>query len=225
MASFSRFSSTRVLAFALAAALGAGVAHADKPEAGEKGGKGNSGKGEQRESPRGQDMDRGSKGPQSDHGGKGPQADHGRKGPQADHGRKGPQADHGRKGPQADHGGKGPRADHAGSGPSASHVEHFGAPHRTYVHDYYDGEFRAGKKCPPGLAKKNNGCMPPGQAKKWDAGYVLPREVRYYDVPAPLVLQLGQPQPGYRYVRVNDDILLLATGTRMIVDVIRNLGR
>jgi hypothetical protein len=22
--------------------------------------------------------------------------------------------------------------------------------------------------CPPGLAKKHNGCMPPGQAKKWD---------------------------------------------------------
>ncbi|RWR53174.1 excinuclease ABC subunit A [Sinirhodobacter ferrireducens] len=24
--------------------------------------------------------------------------------------------------------------------------------------------------CPPGLAKKNNGCMPPGQAKKWQRG-------------------------------------------------------
>jgi hypothetical protein len=24
----------------------------------------------------------------------------------------------------------------------------------------------AGKDCPPGLAKKDNGCLPPGQAKK-----------------------------------------------------------
>jgi Ni/Co efflux regulator RcnB len=49
--------------------------------------------------------------------------------------------------------------------------------------------------------------------------------VRYYEVPRPLVLQLGQPPAGYRYVRVADDILLLATGTRMVVDAIRGLGR
>jgi hypothetical protein len=30
--------------------------------------------------------------------------------------------------------------------------------------------------CPPGLAKKHNGCMPPGQAKKWQIGHQLPRE-------------------------------------------------
>jgi Ni/Co efflux regulator RcnB len=104
------------------------------------------------------------------------------------------------------------------------HVERFGDPHRTYVHDYYERQYRAGK-CPPGLAKKNNGCMPPGQAKKWETGQPLPRDVRYYDVPAPLVMQLGQPAPGYRYVRVDDNILLLATGTRMVVDAIRGFGR
>lgn len=35
--------------------------------------------------------------------------------------------------------------------------------------DFRDGDRRfagAGEFCPPGLAKKNNGCMPPGQAKK-----------------------------------------------------------
>ena len=53
----------------------------------------------------------------------------------------------------------------------------------------------------------------------------LARDIRYYDVPAPLVVQLGQPAPGYRYVRVDDNILLLSTGTRMIVDAIRGLGR
>jgi Ni/Co efflux regulator RcnB len=67
--------------------------------------------------------------------------------------------------------------------------------------------------------------MPPGHAKKWDVGQPLPREVRYYEVPAPLVVQLGQPAPGYRYVRVDDNILLLATGTRLVVDAIRGLGR
>jgi Ni/Co efflux regulator RcnB len=122
----------------------------------------------------------------------------------------------------ADKGGKG-----KGHGKKAEHVErvqHFGDPHRGYVRTYYDNEYRAGK-CPPGLAKKHNGCMPPGQAKKWDVGRPLPADVRYYEVPQPLLVQLGPPAPGYRYVRVDDNILLLATGTRMVVDAIRGLGR
>ena len=36
---------------------------------------------------------------------------------------------------------------------------------RNTVYSYYRTEYGAGH-CPPGLAKKNNGCLPPGQAKK-----------------------------------------------------------
>ena len=79
--------------------------------------------------------------------------------------------------------------------------------------------------CPPGLAKKRNGCMPPGQAKKWEVGRRLPPDVIYYQVPQPLVTQIGTPPPGYRYVRVASDILMIAVGSGMVVDAIRNLGR
>src|SRR3954468_19727078 len=37
----------------------------------------------------------------------------------------------------------------------------FNDRHRTVVYDYYGEAFRSGR-CPPGLAKKHNGCMPPG---------------------------------------------------------------
>ena len=53
-----------------------------------------------------------------------------------------------------------------------------------------------GRNCPPGLAKKHNGCLPPGQAKKrfargqrlereWFEGYRVPVAYRsfYYDTP------------------------------------------
>jgi hypothetical protein len=33
--------------------------------------------------------------------------------------------------------------------------------------------------CPPGLAMKGNGCLPPGQAKKMMPGYVLPPVIVY----------------------------------------------
>jgi len=38
-------------------------------------------------------------------------------------------------------------------------------------------------------------------------------------------LQIGSPPSGYRYVRVASDILLMAVGTRMVVDAIQDLGR
>ena len=39
-----------------------------------------------------------------------------------------------------------------------------------------------------------------------------------------VLLQLGTPPAGYRYVRVANDILLMAIGSRMVVDAITNLG-
>jgi hypothetical protein len=40
--------------------------------------------------------------------------------------------------------------------------------------------------------------------------------------PAPraLVTRLGPPAPGYRYVMVDGDLLKMAVGTRLVVDVI-----
>ncbi len=67
--------------------------------------------------------------------------------------------------------------------------------------------------------------MPPGQAKKWRTGRPLPRDVIYYDVPQRLVVQLGVPPAGHKYVRVASDILLIAVGTAMVVDAIDDLGR
>ena len=121
------------------------------------------------------------------------------------------------------------RGDEQGQGRDRSRdrdhrVEHFGDPHHAAVREYYGGEFQSGH-CPPGLAKKHNGCMPPGQAKKWELGRPLPREVIFYEVPRPLVIQLGQPPAGYRYVRVAGDILMIAAGTALVVDAIRDLGR
>ena len=124
-------------------------------------------------------------------------------------------------GGQPDHDGRS-RRDKEGASPGKR--AHFEAQHRVYVRDYYATQSSRGR-CPPGLAKKNNGCMPPGQARKWALGYPLPRDVVYYEVPRSLVIQIGIPPSGYRYVRVATDILMIAIGTRMIVDAIEDLGR
>jgi Ni/Co efflux regulator RcnB len=107
---------------------------------------------------------------------------------------------------------------------TVSRGEYFGDQHRVIVQNYYHEQFRTGR-CPPGLAKKGNGCMPPGQAKKWAVGRPLPRDVIFYEVPRELVVQIGSPPAGYRYARVANDILLIAVGTGMVIDAIQDLGR
>lgn len=95
---------------------------------------------------------------------------------------------------------------------------------RTLVRTYYRDEYVAGR-CPPGLAKKNNGCLPPGLAKKaWTVGQPLPPGVAYYPVPRELWTQLTPPPYGYEYVRVDDDVVLMLTATRVIAGLLGNLG-
>ncbi len=95
---------------------------------------------------------------------------------------------------------------------------------RSPIDLYYADQYRRGK-CPPGLAKKGNQCMPPGQAKKWRLNHPLPREVIFYDLPQEVLVHLGPPPAGHRFVRVAQDILLIAVGTGMVIDAIEDLGR
>jgi len=101
---------------------------------------------------------------------------------------------------------------------------HFRDDQRNAVSNYYSAQYSAGR-CPPGLAKKNNGCMPPGQARKWAVGQALPRDLVTYNLPSAVISQLGAPPAGHRYVRVASDILLIAIGTGLVVDAIEDLGR
>lgn len=101
---------------------------------------------------------------------------------------------------------------------------YFGEQQRTQVAQYY-GAQQAKGKCPPGLAKKGNGCQPPGQAKKWGLGRPLPADVVQYPVPNEVLVRIGVPPAGHRYVRVANDILLIAVGSMMVVDAIEDLMR
>lgn len=100
---------------------------------------------------------------------------------------------------------------------------YFNDGQRQSTRAYYEPRVRSGK-CPPGLAKKHNGCMPPGQARHWHRGEPLPRDVVVYPVPAEVRVRLGVPPAGHKFVRVASDILLIAVGTGMVIDAIEDLG-
>lgn len=83
---------------------------------------------------------------------------------------------------------------------------------------------------PPGLAKKPGG-MPPGQYKKtydYAVGARLPRDYyinRNYYLNDYGRYDLRVPPPGYRWVRVGDDVYLAQTRTGLIAEVIADLLR
>jgi Ni/Co efflux regulator RcnB len=106
--------------------------------------------------------------------------------------------------------------DHEGHG--------FTTEDRRIVSEYYSNRASKGK-CPPGLAKKNNGCQAPGQAKKWARGQVLSSNVKTFDVPKELRVRLSPPPPNHRYVQIENDILLIAIGTSLVVWALEDILR
>ena len=95
-----------------------------------------------------------------------------------------------------------------------------GAAQSYFVNTYGRGN------CPPGLAKKNNGCLPPGQAKKrYVVGQPLQRGIVVAELPADLSRRLGVAPSGYRYGLLDGDLVKLAEGTMLVVDAIAGFVR
>lgn len=100
---------------------------------------------------------------------------------------------------------------------------------RGYQRDGYSGfgadrGFRnASRSCPPGLAKKNNGCLPPGQAKKLGIGDRLPAYLGGYNVPVRYQDRYRDNRDySYRYDR--DQIYRVDRRSGLIDEIVSVLG-
>ena len=69
--------------------------------------------------------------------------------------------------------------------------------------------------CPPGLAKKGNGCQPPGQAKKYGRGDYVDRDYDIIRNPERYGLKKGES-----YYRVGDYVYRVDKDTREVLDLI-----
>ncbi|HEU0309988.1 MAG TPA: hypothetical protein VFR36_02035 [Sphingomicrobium sp.] len=78
--------------------------------------------------------------------------------------------------------------------------------------------------CPPGLAKKNNGCLPPGQAKKlYNIGQRWPGNYgyawNYNQIPYDLRTRYGF-QPGYNYYYGDGYVYRVDPATMLVSQVV-----
>ncbi|MBL0919188.1 MAG: hypothetical protein IBJ14_10825 [Hydrogenophaga sp.] len=95
---------------------------------------------------------------------------------------------------------------------------------RRAVVAYYEPRFKTGQ-CPPGLAHRDNACLPMADSTPWRRGAPLPGDAVTYPVPHDVSLRLGLPPEGHRFVRVGSDILLLAIDGGVVIDAIDDLSR
>ena len=100
---------------------------------------------------------------------------------------------------------------------------YFNDQQRTFAREYYSTTYKDGKRCPPGLAKKNNGCLPPGQVRNLAVGQPVPTNVTVYSVAQPVIRMLPPAPVGYRYARIGGDIVLVQQQNNIIVDIIQGL--
>lgn len=112
----------------------------------------------------------------------------------------------------------------ADPGNGKGHGNGNGKKHARYGHDQgkhgdYHGRSNYVADCPPGLAKKNPPCIPPGQARKYGnrvgdtlrvGDYIVIRDPHRYDL---------EQRRGWDYYRDDDRIYRVDSGTRKVLAV------
>lgn len=110
-------------------------------------------------------------------------------------------------------GGHGSMKAHAGHGKAGKHAR---SSKRMSTGNRY-----AGKACPPGLAKKYPGCIPPGQ---WKKGYRIPSTWSDYYVGYERLPEFYRDRyemnPDYRYMYRDGRVYVIDAITRSIVNVL-----
>jgi hypothetical protein len=88
---------------------------------------------------------------------------------------------------------------------------------RTIIFNYVN-QYRSTLVAAPGSARP----LPPGIAKKVARGGALPPGIAKRYLPQDLLVQLP-PRPGYQWVVVDNDVVLIAAATGLIVDILADV--
>jgi Ni/Co efflux regulator RcnB len=97
--------------------------------------------------------------------------------------------------------------------------------HKTTARRAFAQRYGRAKDCPEGMERNTSKvCMPPVVGRYWAIGQSLQPAVKEYPVPDVLVSKLPAPPEGYRYALVGDDIVLMSSATKLVVDIIEDVS-
>jgi hypothetical protein len=96
---------------------------------------------------------------------------------------------------------------------------------REAVYAYYRAEMAAGR-CPMPLVKMSNACLAPSPGKsQWRIDQPLADSVKGEAPPAALIAKLSPSPAGYHYLRVENDLLVVGLGTRVVAALVADLSK
>ena len=118
-----------------------------------------------------------------------------------------------------------------GHGNQAKHGQMGKGYGKSAKHGIYQGHatanFWGNRNCPPGLAKKNNGCLPPGQANRlFREGQRLPSGYNYYTDYNNIPMQYRNQyslDPNNRYIYRDNSIYVVDPRTSVVERIIGSL--
>lgn len=96
---------------------------------------------------------------------------------------------------------------------------------REAVYAYYRAEMAAGR-CPMPLVKMSNACLAPSAGKsQWRLDQPLADGIKGEAPPPALIAKLSPSPAGYHYVRVENDLLVVGVGTRIVAALVADLSK
>ena len=129
----------------------------------------------------------------------------------------GNQGNQGNHASHADHSGHGQASQTPGNKPATGKAK----PGKTKADGANGGNQYNGMACPPGLAKKSPGCVPPGQ---WKKGDLLPESwaghYSAYNTLPQLFRDRYANRADRRYVYQNDKVFVIDAASRAVVDIL-----
>ena len=100
----------------------------------------------------------------------------------------------------------------------------FSEQEKNAARKVFSQKYAKAAQCPEGLTQKGKACASPWDQRYWAVGQALQPAVKVYAVPEPVVATLPAAPKGYEYVRAADDILLIASGSKLVVDMIEHVA-
>lgn len=94
--------------------------------------------------------------------------------------------------------------------------------HKQAAQRSFQQHFAKAKTCPKDMQREGKTCRALVKGSYWVVGQPVQKAVETFPLPDDVKAKLPPAPQGYEYVRAGEDVLLISSGMRLVVDMIQN---
>ena len=94
--------------------------------------------------------------------------------------------------------------------------------HKQVAKRSFQQHFAKAKTCPEDMQREGKNCRALVKGSYWVVGQPVQKAVKTFPLPDDVKAKLPAAPQGYEYVRAGEDVLLISSGMRLVVDMIQN---